>query len=125
MNLKYFLKIFGMGFGILIILYIIWLCLPFKINRYSDIKLGNKIISQIEDYRKVNGLPESNDWEILKKFDFIDHSNFLEPEYEKLNDNEYQLVFVEGFDGPYLLWNSIEKEWKIAQPKSPDSWHKK
>jgi hypothetical protein len=115
-------KILGLGIIALIILYLIWLKLPFTINRHLDIKLGNKIIDQIETYRKTNGLPESNDWETLKKFGFIDHLDFLEPEYQKLNDNEYQLLFVKGFDGPYLLWTSIEKKWKIDQPQFPDNW---
>jgi len=117
-------KILGLGIVSLIILYLIWLKLPFTINRHSDIKLGNKIIDQIEAYRKTNGLPESNDWETLKKFGFIDHPDFLEPEYQKLNDNEFQLLFIEGFDGPYLMWTSIEKKWKIDQPQIPDNWMK-
>ena len=100
----------------------IWLKLPFTINRYSDIKLGNKIIDQIETYRKTNDLPESNDWETLKKFGFIDHIDFLEPEYQKLNDNDYQLIFIEGFDGPYLMWTSKDKKWKIDHPLFPDNW---
>ena len=115
-------KIFGLGIITLIVLYLIWLKLPITINRHSDIKLGNKIIEKIEAYRKSNGLPESNDWETLKKFGFIDHLDYLEPEYEKLNDNEYQLVFLEGFDGPYLMWTSKDKKWKIDQPLFPDNW---
>ncbi len=115
-------KIFGFGIIVLVILYLIWIKLPFTINRHSDISLGSKIISQIESYRKTNGLPESNDWNTLKKFGFIDHLNFLEPEYQKLNENDYQLIFIEGFDGPYLMWTSLDKKWKIDQPLFPDSW---
>lgn len=115
-------KIFGLGIITLILLYFIWLKLPFTINRYSDIKLGNKIVAQIEVYRKSNGLPESNDWETLKKLGFIDHLDFLKPEYQKLNDNEYQLLFLEGFDGPYLMWTSKDKKWKIGHPLFPDNW---
>ena len=99
--------------------------MPFTIKRYSDIKLGEEIIDQIEAYRKSNGLPESNDWETLKKLGFIDHLDFLEPEYQKLNDKEYQLVFVEGFDGPYLMWTSTDRKWKIDQPLLPDTWVQK
>ena len=116
------IKIFGLGIIAIIILYLIWIKLPFTINRHSDIKLGNKIIEQIETFKKSNGLPESNDWLALKKFGFIDHLDFLEPEYQKLNDNEYQLIFIEGFDGPYLMWTSKDKKWKIDQPLIPDNW---
>jgi len=115
-------KIFGLGIIVLVILYLIWIKLPITINRHSDISLGNKIISQIESYRRTNGLPESNDWKTLKKFGFIDHLDFLEPEYQKINDSNYQLIFIEGFDGPYLMWTSIDKKWKIDQPLFPDSW---
>ena len=116
------IKIFFLVIIALIILSIIWLKLPISINRHSDIKLGNKIIEQIETYRKVNGLPDSNDWETLKNFGFIDHIDFLEPEYQKLNDNHYQLIYIIGFDGPYLMWTSKEKKWKVDQPLFPDSW---
>ena len=112
-------KIFGLCVLAIIILFFIWLKLPFTIKRYSDIKLGEEIIDQIEAYRKLNGLPESNDWETLKKLGFVDHLDFLEPVYQKLNDNEYQLVFVEGFDGPYLMWASTDRKWKIDQPLFP------
>ena len=120
--MKKILKISGLGIIALIILYLIWIKLPFTINRHSDIKLGNRIIDQIESYRETNGLPESKDWETLKKFGFIDHLDFLEPEYQKLNDDYYQLVFIEGFDGPYLMWTSKDKKWKIDQPLFPDNW---
>nr|WP_321357397.1 hypothetical protein [uncultured Draconibacterium sp.] len=120
--MKKILKISGLGIIALIILYLIWIKLPFTINRHSDIKLGNRIIDQIESYRETNGLPESTDWETLKKFGFIDHLDFLEPEYQKLNDDDYQLVFIEGFDGPYLMWTSKDKKWKIDQPLFPDNW---
>lgn len=116
------IKIFGFGIIALIVLYLIWIKLPFTLNRHSDIELGNKIIEQIETYKKTNGLPESNDWETLKKFGFIDHLDFLEPEYQKLNDNEYQLIFIEGFDDPYLMWSSKDRKWKIDQPLFPDDW---
>ena len=46
------IKIFGLGIIAIIILYLIWIKLPFTINRHSDIKLGNKIIEQIETFKK-------------------------------------------------------------------------
>ncbi len=117
-------KISGLGIIALIILYLIWIKLPYTINRYSDIKLGNKIIDHIETYKKTNVLPESNDWKTLKNFGFKYHRDFLEPEYQKLNDNNYQLTYIQGFDGPYLLWNSKDKKWKIGNPMLPNEWTK-
>lgn len=96
--------------------YFIWWNLPLSINRSSDIKLGEHIIQNIESYQKQNGLPDNNDWETLKKFGFRDRIDFLQPEYSKLNENEFELIFLEGFDGPYLMWNSTEKKWKQGYP---------
>lgn len=123
-DLRRIIKIIGLIIGLLIFLYFVWFNLPVTINRYSDIKFGNKIIDQIETYKKTNDLPESNDWMTLKNFGFKDHIDFLEPEYQKLNDNNYQLIYIEGFDGPYLFWNSKDKKWKIDQPMFPDEWIK-
>jgi hypothetical protein len=96
--------------------YFIWWNLPLSINRSSDIKLGEQIIENIESYQKQNGLPDNNDWEKLRKFGFKDKINFLQPEYRKLNENEFELVYVEGFDGPYLMWTSTERKWKESFP---------
>ena len=101
--------------------YFIWWNLPLSINRSSDIKLGDHIIQNIESYQKQNGLPENNDWETLKKFGFRDRIDFLQPEYSKLNENEFELIFLEGFDGPYLMWNSTEKKWKQGYPTFDNS----
>lgn len=104
--------------------YFIWWNLPLSINRSSDIKLGEHIIQNIESYQKQNGLPDNNDWETLKKFGFRDRIDFLQPEYNKINENEFELIYLEGFDGPYLMWNSTEKKWKQGYPtfdKSTDN----
>ena len=116
---------FGIIILLTIIFYVTWLNLPVAINRYSDIKFANKIIDQIDKYKITNSLPESDDWETLKKFGFEDHLDFFVPEYQKLNDETYELIFVEGFDGPYLLWNSKDRKWKIDQPTFPDKWMQK
>ena len=96
--------------------YFIWWNLPLSINRSSDIKLGEQIIQNIESYQKRNGLPGNNDWETLRKFGFREKTNSLQPEYRKLNETEFELFYVEGFDGPYLMWNSAERNWKIGYP---------
>lgn len=100
----------------IIIGYILWWSLPFTINRRTDIKLGEKIIANIESYQKEKGLPSENDYEILKKFGFRDKIDFLQPEYRKLNESNFELIFIEGFDGPYLMWTSSERQWKEGYP---------
>ena len=119
-EVKKIIKIIGLFLGLTVILYVTWFNLPVTINRYSDIKFADKIIEKIEEYKKSKGLPESDDWETLKKFGFKEHADFLVPEYQKINKDNYELRFIEGFDGPYLLWNSKERKWKIGQPTFPD-----
>lgn len=92
--------------------YILWWNLPLTINRKTDIKLGEQIIKNIETYKSQNGLPDNNDWETLRKFGFRDKTDFLQPEYRKLDDSNFELIFIEGFDGPYLMWTSTERIWK-------------
>ena len=92
--------------------YFMWWNLPLTINRSSDIKLGEQIIESIESYQKQNGLPDNNDWETLRKFGFRDKIDFLQPEYCRLDSTTYELIYIEGFDGPYLMWNSKERVWK-------------
>jgi len=38
------------------------------------------------------------------------------PDYSKDEEDNYEIVFLEGFDGPYLIWSSKDKKWKIANP---------
>lgn len=104
--------------------YIFWWNLPLTINRRTDIKLGEEIIKNIETYKKQNGLPDNNDWEALRKFGFRDKIDFLQPEYNKLDDSNFELIFIEGFDGPYLMWTSIDRQWKKGYPtfkQTPDN----
>jgi len=104
--------------------YIVWWNLPITINRRTDIKLGEQIIKNIEQYESTNGLPDNHDWETLKNLGFRDKIDYLQPEYYKLNEEVFELIYIEGFDGPYLMWNSKERIWKEASPtlknKQPD-----
>jgi hypothetical protein len=101
---------------LLIGFYFIWWNLPLAINRHSDIKLGEKIIDNIEKYKIKNKLPDNDDWETLRKFGFRDKIDFLQPEYSKVDSSTFELIFIEGFDGPYLMWNSKERLWKEGYP---------
>lgn len=99
-----------------IVSYFVWWQLPVTINRSSDIKLGNEIVKKIEIHSLTKGLPESNDWTQLKQLGFIDKYDFLKPEYSKIDKETFELIFIEGFDGPYLMWNSKERKWKEGFP---------
>lgn len=103
---------------ILIISITIYWNLPIEITRKSDIEAGNTIIKNIEIYQKVNGkLPENNDWETLKRLGFNLEDSVSYLSYATDNHGNFELAYLEGFDGPYLLWNSKERKWTIDQPK--------
>ena len=110
-------KLLGIALITMIGFYILWWNLPVRINRYADIDFGNQLIRNITSYKNQHGkLPNPGDWEDLKRLGFKFDYEVVTPEYQSINDSIYELIFVEGFDGPYLLWNSQEKNWKIDQP---------
>lgn len=91
--------------------------LPIEVTRKSDIKFGTELIEKIEDYKIINGkLPEVNDWQTLEKLGFKKDES-ANPTYISDQNGNYELVYIDGFDGPYLLWNSQEKKWTIDFPK--------
>jgi hypothetical protein len=104
--------------GLLLLLtisgYFVWLNLPVAVKRCSDIKFGNDLISNIYEYKKQHGLPATNDWKTLTQLGFKQRGDLLIPDYQKLSETTFELVYLEGFDGPYLLWNSLDKQWKMA-----------
>lgn len=108
--------IIGLFFLLTIAGFLIWWHLPVTINRHSDIKFGNQLIKNIDTYETQHGLPKTNDWAILKTLGFKDNGDFFVPDYQKINDTTYELTYIEGFDGPYLLWNSNDRRWKKAMP---------
>ena len=103
---------------LILISLIVYFKLPFEITRKSDIKFGNELIQKIEKYRYEHfELPPNDDWELLKQLGFRMEMLGTKPSYSKITDDEYELVYLEGFSPPYLLYNSVEKKWKIGFPK--------
>lgn len=97
---------------------IIYWNLPIEFTRKSDIEAGNKIIKNIEAYQKANGkLPKNNDWKTLKRLGFNLEGSVSYLSYATDNNGNFELAYLEGFDGPYLLWNSTERKWTINQLK--------
>jgi hypothetical protein len=122
------MKKFTVGILIIFVLtigiYFIWWKLPLTINRGSDIKIGEQLIENIESYQKQYGLPNNNDWKTLRKFGFKDEIDFLQPEYRRVDKETFELIYIEGVDGPYLMWNSIERKWKEGYPTFPKTTEK-
>lgn len=88
--------------------------LPIEITRKSDIEQGNKIIQKIEQYQSIhNKLPQENDWKTLENLGFQMNETGTKPNYTLDYNGNYEITFLDGFDDPYLIWNSIDKKWKI------------
>ncbi len=116
MSLKKFILIITVVIGYAFLFILILWNLPIEIKRHQDIKFAEIVIIEIEKYEKENGLPNSNDDETLKQLGFEDHIDFLVPEYSRISEDTYELYFIEGFDSPYLIWNSNERVWKMDMP---------
>ena len=98
-----------------------WWLLPLSFTRYPDINCGNTLVQQIDGYyRQHHVLPNNDDWPKLKQLGFTDEElEKASPEYRKVSNTAYELTFIEGFDGPYLMWNSQERKWKTEFPVTP------
>ena len=116
----------SLGLIVIVGIYIIWWNLPFTINRYSDIQKGEQIISNFNNSNSSsNQILKNLTLEDYYKLGFDTANGFEIPQYFIVNDSTFELIYVEGFDGPYLIWNSNEKKWKIGNPTYPDDWQKK
>ncbi|WP_326982778.1 hypothetical protein VUJ46_21915 [Chryseobacterium sp. MYb264] len=111
--------IIGASIIIFIIIFVtIYWNLPITITRKSDIESGNKIIQNIKNYQKTNGkLPDNNDWNTLRKLGFPLKEKAPYLDYATDHQGNFELIYIDGFDGPYLLWNSNEQKWTIDFPK--------
>lgn len=100
---------------VMLVIMIGWNYMPLEIQRYSDINLGNSMIKKIENYKNENKeLPRTGDWDTLKKIGFQFKGEGTWPTYERTSNTTYKLIFLEGFDGPYLTYDSVKKKWEIS-----------
>lgn len=102
----------------IVIGFLVYWNLPIEITRKSDITLGNTLIKNIEKYKlDHNKLPTEDDLKTLEKLGFQINEVGIRPNYTVDLKGNYEITFLEGFDSPYLLWNSIDRKWKIDFPK--------
>nr|WP_321485566.1 hypothetical protein [uncultured Draconibacterium sp.] len=100
--------------------------LPIEITRHSDIRLGNELVSKIRNFQSMHDrLPEPDSSQVLLDLGFKRGFLDVEPAYQKINDSEFEIIYLEGFDGPYLLYNSKIDKWKEDFPTIPDRWKEK
>lgn len=100
---------------------LIYFNLPIEIRRKSEIDFGNRMVKKVLDYQKENKrLPETGDWETLEQLGFKVNMLGTDPAYERIDDSVFELIYLEGFDGPYLLYNSKKNKWQLGFPEFPE-----
>lgn len=116
-------KIFIVILIIVLFIPILWIGynkLPIEITRRKEIKFGNELIVKIQNFQIKNSqLPSTDDWKALEQIGFKTEMLGTDPSYQKISNDEYELIYVEGFDAPYLLYNSKSKRWVVDFPKFP------
>lgn len=103
------------GIGICVIIIIVYINLPLKIRRHKDIDLGNHIITQIYNYQKQHGsLPNNNDEFVFKQLGMRYHNDIgWQPNYQKINANQFRIIYKDGFVPPYLTWDKQNPQWRL------------
>ena len=88
--------------------------LPWRLRFWNWMALreGSAIVANVERFRREHGrLPdESNDGE-LAPLGFEPGGVAAYPLYS-VRRTEYEIRYVEGFDGPYVVYSSRLKEWR-------------
>ena len=94
-------------------LFIILFNLPINIIYHSEINSGSQFAKNILNFKSANGkLPKNNDWAILEKLNPLKPYEVFYPEYLKIDSDNFQLTYTEGFDGPYLTYDTKTKKWE-------------
>lgn len=107
-----------LGLSIALAAGLLWWGLPLSVKRAADIARGRALSQRIAHYQQQHAaLPASEDWGALAQIGFTkEEMERANPQYTKLDDATYELIFVSGFDGPYLLWNSRQGQWQEGFP---------
>ena len=101
------------GMIVLGLIGVAYLNMPMQWRRHKDIELGDKIIANITQFQQKNRrLPENTEAELLP-LGFHHNKQGWQPNYIKINANQYEIRFQDGFTSPYLHWQSDKKIWVI------------
>ena len=107
------LKIVTIGFLLIFILIAIWFNLPINVLYHSEIRAGNEFVVNVLKFKSQTGhLPKENDWVILEKLNPKKPYESFYPEYRILDQDNFSLTFIEGFDPPYLQYDTKGKKWE-------------
>ena len=89
--------------------------LPLEWRRHKDIKLGNQIIAQIQQFQRSHQrLPENNEAELIP-LGFKHNKQGWQPNYIRHSPSEYEIRYQDGYVAPYLRWQSGKQVWELAE----------
>lgn len=96
------------------VLFLSYKLLPNSIQYHSEIKYGNQYVERLLQYKQTHGnFPESTDYEILLELNPEPSKELFYPQYHKIDEQNFSLTYIIGFDGPYFTYNTLDKEWKL------------
>ena len=112
----------GIFLCLILLIYVTSTSSPIRFPFKENVKRGNELIQGIENYiDKYDQIPPEDNWEALKEAGFTtEELATSHPQFLNLGNSSYQLVFIRGFDPPYLFWDSNDKTWKYGFPPIPN-----
>ncbi len=85
---------------------------PWNVRYWIDMRTGDRIISSVEAFRQEhNRLPNPHNPDEMVQLGFEDVLVDYRPEYEPVGRNAYQITYIEGLDGPSIVYSSITRQW--------------
>src|SRR5262245_50649763 len=102
-------KVPAYAFAVFLVVAIAWITLPavlpWQVRYLGDIRAGNAIIANIEQFRREHGrLPDRDNTDEVNALGFTFPIDYF-PDYRAFGD-EYQIDYMEGFEGPYIVYSS-------------------
>lgn len=80
--------------------------------RTADRRNANKIIAAVDEYRATYGqLPDPDDQKIMKELGFEMRMEWF-PDYQMGENGNFRITILQGFDGPYWIYDSSMKSWR-------------
>lgn len=77
----------------------------------SHARRAAPIIEAVENYRACTGrLPSPDDVTLMTSLGFELNVGYI-PEFEALDQHNYRLIYLEGFDCPYDTYDSRSRAW--------------
>ncbi|MDO4433424.1 MAG: hypothetical protein Q4B82_02440 [Alysiella sp.] len=106
------------GIGFLIVAATAYTQMPIEWRRHKDIERGNTLIQNVENYRQQHQrLPENHDEATLQQLGFRKNKQGWQPNYQKISDTDFMIIYKDGFMPPYLQYSTgaDKAEWLLAQ----------